>query len=221
MRRRRSDPGRLACTCVGGADHLTGAITKSAKRRPKFISVTSFPALTHRGRSPPGRQSVDRNSFRSPCRARDSGSVQPCPIGSTLLVDRNSFRSPCRARDSESVQPCPIGSTLLVDRNSFRSPCRARDSESVQPCPIGSTLLVDRKFISVTSFLTLTHRGRSPPGRQSVDRNSFRSPCRARDSGSVQPCPIGSTLLVDRNSFRSLLSSHSLIAGEARLVGKA
>ncbi len=33
----------------------------------------------------------------------------------------------------------------------------------------------------------------TPRFRQSVDRNSFRSPCRERVSGSVQPCPIGST----------------------------
>jgi hypothetical protein len=31
------------------------------------------------------RQSVDRNSFRSLCRERDSGSVQPYPIGSTSV----------------------------------------------------------------------------------------------------------------------------------------
>jgi hypothetical protein len=185
MRRRRSDPGRLACTCVGGADHLTGAITKSAKRRPKFISVTSFPALTHRGRSPPGRQSVDRNSFRSPCRARDSGSVQPCPIGSTLLVDRNLFRSPCRARDSGSVQPCPIGSTLLVDRNSFRSPCRARDSGSVQPCPIGSTSIG-----TAINPLCRMSRGakspgyglRSPPARTRADYFFKDHSCRSKSA---------------------------------------
>jgi len=184
---------RSPCRACNPQERSTLSIRFNLARRPKFISVTSFLTLTHRGRSPPGRQSVDRNSFRSPCRARDSGSVQPCPIGSTLLVDRNSFRSPCRARNPQER------STLSNWFNLARRP----------------------EFISVTSFPALTHRGRSPPGRQSVDRNSFRSPCRARDSESVQPCPIGSTLLVDRNSFRSLLSPHSLIAGEARLVGKA
>jgi len=31
------------------------------------------------------RQSVDRNSFRLPCGEHDTGSVQPCPIGSTSV----------------------------------------------------------------------------------------------------------------------------------------
>ena len=43
------------------------------------------------------RQSVDRNLFRSPCRERDSGSAQTCPIGSTSMGTAiNPVCAPCR-----------------------------------------------------------------------------------------------------------------------------
>jgi len=93
----------------------------------------------HPGRDAPALQGLPRAQEElQPARAQQSDDGR-CRVAA--LVDRNSFRSPCRARDSGSVQPCPIGSTLLVDRNLFRSPCRARDSGSVQPCPIGSTVV--------------------------------------------------------------------------------
>jgi hypothetical protein len=89
-----------------------------AERRPKFISVTvsgarfwecstrsnwlnlngncyiSVSAWAQRSASSPQRgANVDRNSFRSPCWSRDSGSVQPCLIGSISVVLR--YVDPC------------------------------------------------------------------------------------------------------------------------------
>jgi hypothetical protein len=114
------------------------------------------------------RQSVDRNSFRSPC-SDTLTPVQVCRIAPGARfrqsVDRNSFRSPC-SDTLTPVQVCRIAPGARfrqsVDRNSFRSPC----SDTLTPVQVC----------------------RIAPGarfRQSVDRNSFRSPC----SDTLTPCP--------------------------------
>ncbi len=64
----------------------------------------------------------------------------------------------------------------------------------------------------------------TPRFRQSVDRNSFRSPCRERVSGSVQPCPIGSTSMGTAKeaivSHKSgIVSTTKTSAREARMGG--
>jgi hypothetical protein len=90
-------------------------------------------------------RSVDRNSFRSPRGACDSGSVQPCLSGSTFV--RTAVNPLCalcrRANGDRELQQFSDTLTIIpicrvaqgarfrqsVDRNLFRSPCGASYSQ--------------------------------------------------------------------------------------------
>ena len=128
---------------------------RPAERRPQFISVTVTSTLVQVcrvARNARFRQSVDRNLFRSPCRERDSGSVQPCSTGSTF-VRTAIFRSP---RGTRAVHcGCPSARfRRSVDRNSFRSPRGKCDVHcgcpgSVRPYPSGITRRAARSSLRV------------------------------------------------------------------------
>ena len=86
------------------------------------------------------RQSVDRNSFRSPRGACDSGSVQPRPIGSTSMGTAINSQSPSAPR--------PVGYSRFIAVLRYIDPrpglpCRARSPPLAECRP---------KFISVTAW---------------------------------------------------------------------
>ena len=98
--------------------------SSSQIRRP-----LSGSAVSHE--TPRFRQSVDRNSFRSPCRECDSGSVQPCPTGSTSMGTA-IFRSSRGARYSQECSNLYIRFNICENCYKF--------SISISPAEIGQAL---------------------------------------------------------------------------------
>jgi hypothetical protein len=191
-----------------------------AKRRPQFISVTVTSTLVQVcrvARNARFRRSVDRNLFRSPrgTRAVHCGCARrPFPA-----ERRPQFISVTVT--STLVQVCRVARNARfrqsVDRNLFRSP---RGTRAVHCGCARRPRPAERRpqFISVTVTSTLVQVcrvARNARFRQSVDRNLFRSPCRERDSGSVQPCSTGSTF-VRTAIFRSPRGTRAVHCGCAR-----
>ena len=83
-------------------------------------------------------------------------------------------------------------------------------------------VLILQYFSDTLTIVPICRVAQGARFRRSVDRNSFRSPRGARDSGNVQPRPLGSTFVrtaIIRYAPLAVGVNPSAMQGEARLRG--
>ncbi len=150
----------------------------------QFSDTLTFVGVCRVVRGARLRQSIDRNSFRSPCRERDSRSVQPCPIGSTSMGTA-IIRYPARAvglMEIEHLQHFSDALTIVpirrvtrgarcqrrIDRNLFRS---SRGGARFRECSTPSARFnlcencYNPVYASCRGAEALGYPGQSPPAR--------------------------------------------------------
>ena len=95
--------------------HAATRSTRRGKGYQVFPNALTLVRACRSARDARVRQSVDRNSFRSPRGARDSGNVQPRPLGSTSVRTDIHSQSPSARRHAGETPALP-GRTCFAAR---------------------------------------------------------------------------------------------------------